>query len=793
MRDTRWTLGWRGLLLHRARSLLVLLAVGFSLAGAGTVLNAWALVRAGTAQGFAASLPVSATLVTAAPIAPALRDELRQLPGMAAARLRRSVAASVQGQGAWRAAQLVALDDFAAADIARLQPEAGAWPPPAAALVIEQSSLAFAEGRVGETLSVQLDGGAAQTVPLAGAVRDVSLAPGWMEHLVVAFATPALLQQLGAPPGFNELQLRVQDTALDRDGVRRIAAAAQARLEQAGHTVLRVEVPEPGQHVHAAQMNSLLLTQGAFGLLALLVSGCLVLNLVNATLAGQARQIGVMKTLGAGRAPILALYLGQAAALGLAATAIALPLAWAAGRQYAALKAELLNFRLDGLALPAWSPALQLAVGLLLPLLAALGPVWRIAREPVAAALRDIGIVRSGQALASRRRLPTAGLSRPLLLAIGNAFRRRQRMLLTLLALASGGAVFLAAGSLRVAVRDSVDLLYAAQRWQLSLRLAQPADAAAIETAARGVDGVQQAEAWRSARAMLQRTDGLTSDSFSLLGVPPEGRLLQPPVRAGRWLQPGDAAALVPSQSWLRQQGLGPKVRVGDRLTLRIEGQRSDWTVVGLVDSGPQPLVYAPRAALDALAGNRLASTLVVGSTAQAGAAQRDLVQRLRAALADAAAPVGASHLQAEQRRVAEDHLLMVVDFLGAMGWVMLAVGAMGLASTMGLNVLERAREIGVLRAIGAGNGAILGLIQAEGLVVVGLAWALALLLSVPVSLLLGRAFGRIMFEVPPNGWPGARALLGGGALMLAISLLACAGPALRAMRLPAARVLSYE
>ena len=52
------------------------------------------------------------------------------------------------------------------------------------------------------------------------------------------------------------------------------------------------------------------------------------------------------------------------------------------------------------------------------------------------------------------------------------------------------------------------------------------------------------------------------------------------------------------------------------------------------------------------------------------------------------------------------DHLLMVVDFLAAMGWTMLVVGALGLGSTMALAVLERTREIGVLRAIGAGDGA---------------------------------------------------------------------------------------
>lgn len=111
----------------------------------------------------------------------------------------------------------------------------------------------------------------------------------------------------------------------------------------------------------------------------------------------------------------------------------------------------------------------------------------------------------------------------------------------------------------------------------------------------------------------------------------------------------------------------------------------------------------------------------------------------------------------------------------------------------MSLGVLERTREIGVLRAIGASHGAILGMIQFEGLVVATLGWLLAIPLSIPMSLGLGAAFGRIMFRVPPVYLPGFGALLAWLALMLLISLLACAGPAWRAMRVPPALALSYE
>jgi putative ABC transport system permease protein len=135
----------------------------------------------------------------------------------------------------------------------------------------------------------------------------------------------------------------------------------------------------------------------------------------------------------------------------------------------------------------------------------------------------------------------------------------------------------------------------------------------------------------------------------------------------------------------------------------------------------------------------------------------------------------------------------MVVQFLGAMSWVMILVGGMGLASTMSLAVMERTREIGVLRAIGARHRDILLLFEIEGLVVALLAWLIALPLSVPMSIALGDAFSRIMFPVPTSYVPAFAGMLGWLVLVVIVATLACAWPALRAMRVPPAAALAYE
>ncbi len=778
---------WRDLWQHRARSVLVVLAVALGLMAAGTILNAWALVERATDLGYRASLPVSATLVLDRADARALAIAQAQ-PDVAAARLRRSVMAAVLANGRGRNAIVVSLDDYQRNDIARLRAESSVWPPADEGLWIERSSLDFSGASVGEPVSVKLAGAETQSVDIRGLVRDVSQAPSWMENLVYLYASEATLTRLGAPPGFNELQVRMRDEHPTRAEVRRGADALKNKLVAAGYTVKGVDVPEPGQHIHAAQMDSLLMTQGAFGVLALLACGFLVVNLVSAMLAGQAREIAVMKVLGGSPRQIAAMVLAQAGALGLLASLIAVPLALWLGRIYGGLKAELLNFPLDGIATPAWAVALQLAVGLALPLAAAALPVRAALRRSVGETLRDIGITREGQALSLQRgALATrlvpllGGWARPLLLSVGNAFRRRQRMLLTVLALAAGGAVYLGAANLRSAVRGSVDDLFSAQHYQVQVRVGTPQPAAKLEALAREVPGVAGAEAWRGLRTALG------SEPLTLLGVPAAGQLLQPRLIEGRWLADGTAHELVVSRLLQRQQAaltVGSQHRIAEQ----------DWTVVGLVDAGPQAIAYTSRAALDALAGNDLATSVVLRlDRPDSPIALLEAVRQLREVFTEAGIAIAASQSQTENRRVVEDHLLMVVDFLGAMGIVMIAVGAMGLASTMGLAVLERRREIGVLRAIGARDGAILAMVQVEGLTLVALAWLASLPLALPLSALLEVAFGRIMFSVPWRLVPSAATAFGWLGLMALISLLACALPARRALRIPAAQALAYN
>lgn len=785
----RWRKVLRDAWFHKPRTLLVVLAIGVGLVGAGSVLNTWMLIRQVTKAEYEKSNPASATLRTDA-VDAALVARVRRMEGIRDARARRVVVASLQSKGFSHTAELFALDDFTANRIGRIVAERGAWPPADGSIAIERSSLEFAGVALGDTVNVRVGDGTSAAFKVTGIARDVGLAPGWMDHIVYGFVTPATLLQLGAPSRLNELQIIVDDNAMDREAIRRVAYNVKTLLESSGHVVVDVDVPVPGRHVHAAQIESLLLTQGAFGVLALLMSGFLVVNLIAAMLAGQVREIGIMKAVGAGNGQLAGMYFGLSFVLGVIATAVALPAAALIGRVYAQVTADLLNFSIAGVAIPTKSFLLQCTAGILLPVCAAAIPVTRGCRISVSAALRDLGIAERGGPSIGRLRGSLHGVSRPVLMSVRNAFRRRQRLALTLLTLSTGGAVYLGALNLRASIMRSVDLLFKPQHYDMSLSFAASWPADSIEALLRSVPGVVAAEAWSSAHAALSRVDGTMGNAFAIAGPPAATTLFTPDVLVGRWLRAGDRNALVVNAALLADE---PALKVGNDVTLLVAGRPSRWHVVGVVETGLSPAGFAPREDVAALVSHGRMAGAVLKTAAYDEAAHIVLVQRLRAMLGLHGYDVSASQVVEENRRVVEDHLLMVSGFLGVMATLMIVVGGLGLAATMSLAVLERTREIGVMRAIGATRGSLLAMFQVEGLVIALLSWAIAVPLSLPMSIVLGRAFSRIMIPVRVTYVPDAVGVLTWFAVVLVVSALACGWPAWRATQHTAAAALAYD
>ncbi|MDT8307545.1 MAG: ABC transporter permease, partial [Anaerolineae bacterium] len=135
----------------------------------------------------------------------------------------------------------------------------------------------------------------------------------------------------------------------------------------------------------------------------------------------------------------------------------------------------------------------------------------------------------------------------------------------------------------------------------------------------------------------------------------------------------------------------------------------------------------------------------------------------------------------------------VLTTFLLIMSFLLASVGSIGLMGTMSLNVMERTREIGVMRAIGASNRAIMTIVLMEGVLIGLVSW----LLSGVVALPLSKQLADVMFQIIFDRDAALAFTLSGNliwlGLVLLLSVLASVIPAYNASRLTIREVLAYE
>ncbi|HET7769361.1 MAG TPA: ABC transporter permease, partial [Chloroflexota bacterium] len=739
-----------------------------------------------------------------------LADSAARVEGVAAAEGIRSATVRVKtGPDQWRALALTARQDFQRQSLDKVAPVQGAWPPPRRELVIERSAFSLLNAAVGDEVTIEARDGKRQQVRIAGTAHDIGSPPAIFTGEVYGYATLETFEWLGLLPGgpapgaageanpsrraFTQLAITVAERPDDEAHIKEVAERVKRRVEQAELTVSGIDVPTPGEHPANEVIQPLLLTMGVLGTFSLFLSGFLVVNTVTALLTQQVPQIGVMKALGAGSGQLLRMYLGTVLVYGALAFLVAAPLAAGAGYGLSAYLASIVNFDLNGFSAPTEALLLEAGVALLVPLLAALWPVLSGTRLTVREALS----ARGGTGTLGRGWLDRAierlrGLPRPLLLSLRNTFRRKARLALTLTTLTLGGAIFIGVLSLRSSIMVTLEQALEYFQYDVEVTLADRYRADAVIEEALRVPGVTGAEVWAIGNVRLVHPDGREGNNTTIFAPPAETRMVKPTLVEGRWLAPDDTDAIVLNTEALK--GFGG-VRVGDTITLRLGKKDTTWRVVGTVRSTlTGPIVYAPFPTYSRLEGSPgRAARLQVTTERHDTAAQEVVATALKTRLDESRLRVAATVTVGSLREGMVKQIDTIIFLMAAMAILMAVVGGLGLMGTMSINVLERTREIGIMRAIGAPTRAMLQIFVTEGVLIGGLSWAVGAVVAVPISKLMSDAIGQALFQTQLTyafSLPGAGVWLG---TVLALAALASVLPAARAARLTVREVLAYE
>lgn len=801
MQNPRWRKVIGDLWSNKTRTLLVALSIAIGVFTVGMIAEARERMIRGLSEEYIAGNPFSAVISTKEPFDEDLVEVIRDTPGVAEAEGRRTVTVRLQvGPDQWETLQLNAIRDFDDIRIAKFNLEQGQWPPPDKAMLIERSALSPMLGvniTMGDTVVIETLDQTRREIPVVGVVHDLHVAPTFIFGDYYGYITEETLEWLGEPREYNTVRFMVpQDKLFDREFVNDVAAEVRRRIERSGREVDSIFIPpEPGKSPIATfALQPIIFLMSTLGVLAVFLSGFLVTNTISALLTQQVRQIGIMKSIGAHNRQIIGMYFVLVMIFGLIALVIAAPLAYVAAGLFTDFFAELFNFNPQTYGIIPSVLALMLFVSLVVPLVASIQPIVKGTGITIREALSgESSGGRYGTSRIDRLLNRVRGVSRPLLLSLRNTFRQKRRLILTLVTLTLGGAIFTSVLSVQDSISRTLDELFGELlRYDVQIEFDQPYRVEKIEQEALAVPGVVAAESWGGTAARRLRPDDTESEVVFFQAPPADSTLIKPRVEQGRWLLPGDENAVVLSTAWLNDE---PDVQIGDEVILKIGGRETTWVVVGFIRGlGNSLLAYAnydyfAREARQA----GLSSTLNITTAQHWPEYQEQVAQNLEEHFRSAGLTVRSSTTSAGEQSRSESQFGIITSLLLIMAVLIALVGGLGLMGTMSMNVLERTREIGVMRAIGSSDGSILRIVIVEGVLIGLISWVLGAIIALPISKLLSDQVGMIFLGSPFSyvfSLPGALLWLG---IVLALATIASFLPAWNASRLTVRDVLAYE
>jgi putative ABC transport system permease protein len=780
---------WRS----KGRTLLAVLSIFIGVFAVGTITGLRDLLPGRMLGSYSATNPAHIIILLNGSVNDDDITSLARLPGVAGIQGMSNLGAQwrMTDTAPWRTASIV-MRDYVHQQFNTLELLSGAWPTKDTVAVDVTAVESFGLPTHGDfTLKIN---DREREIKIGGVVRDLAItAPSFGGNASI-YISRDMAENIFGAGRYSRLSLQIP--VFSTRNAEAAVGQIKGQLEKMGASIYFYQITPPDKHPAQDTINGIIMILGVMAILSLALGLFLVINTVNAIVAQQVPQIGVLKAIGGTTRQLLVLYLSGVLIYGVLALALAVPLSALATNAVAGMMLKVIAIPADLTFRVSQQAVIQQAIiALLVPLLAALWPIFSGVRITVRQAISSYGIGGSfGKGLLDRLLSRLRFLPRTVSLTIRNTFRRKGRVVLTEMTLIMAGVVFIMVMSSAASFTYTVNYLIDNLGLRVLINFQRPVridELLPVINAQPNIDQVEM-QLFQASSAFLNKDDVKGEDVF-VYAVQPDSALLKLPVVAGRWLLPEDGHAVVLNRNRADQLG----VTVGDKVWLSLEDtqHKSEWTVVGTVFdlSGMQRTAYVSLPVYQrdmGLVGRSTSAWLT--TTPDNAATQLQVEQQLRDTLNARGLSVANTQTQIQNKQNAENQFGVVTKLLMIMSILIAAVGAIGLAGTLSINVLERRREIGVMRAIGASSVTIAGIFIGEGLLLGLLAWVIAIPLSIPVGQAFSAVIGKVInFDILYQfSWNGALTWL---IIIVVLSVLGSLLPAIRATRVSVRQSLAYE
>jgi putative ABC transport system permease protein len=682
--------------------------------------------------------------------------------------------------------QVIGITDFANMTINRFKLIEGQLPGPGQ-IILESSSRMFSDVHIGDSVSIQV-GATYKALTVSGFIVTQGRPQAPLAGRAYGYMAEPAFETFFERSGVTNFAIRVKD--YDK---------RYQTLTQISQVMSERHAPVQGSDVGRDDSISEI-ADGVFGIMnvlsviAILLSVILLLGTVMALITEQVQAIGTMKALGGRRGKIMRHYLVLVGIYATIGTTIGIAVGIAGGYLLALYLGGLVSLEIGPLQVEPSLIVEGALVGIGTPLLAALIPVYMGTRITVKQALSSYGVEntanRGDRGWARIARVAFGLFPQTFQFGMRGIFRKRLRTVLTLLTLATSGAAFLAVQTANYSFNTFLGQVYTVYHYDVMVSLSDAMPLSRYQQLLSPVPGVGRIESFSQDKATTDWGDA------ALTGVQVDTQLYRYEVTAGRWFTSSDTDAVIISQDAAEKSGL----KVGNTIHFTIGLHTLHWQVIGIArdfsDIGPGNfgVLLTPITQMNALfdmAGDSSQKVMIQTTIPAATPEDIDaLARKVDTALSNAGYLPDVATVQ-QQIEQAQSKYQTIYTLLDLVAIVIALVGSIGLANALVMSVLERRREIGILRSLGGVGRKVAQVFWAEGATLGGLAWVLALLLGFPAAWGLLEIQARLLAPVPFAF--NSLNLVWMFLVIFILASLACVGPAFAATRVKIAQTLRYE
>jgi putative ABC transport system permease protein len=742
---------FRELRIYQGRTAMALVGILIGITSIGFVLTTFSILTREMDVNYMNTNPSSIVLKVSNLDARGV-NLVKEMQDNTSVEVRKTLSARINREnGTYGTIYLFAVENFKNLKLDTFHLEKGALPASSDQMVLERDSLknlTFLKKGYGERVAVKLPGGTEANINLSGIVHAPGLSPASMEKYSYAFLTLEALQNLGYSGWYDEIHLVAYDSRFDREKLRRLAADMKEQLMQNGYQVAKVDVPVPGKHPHGDQLKSLLFLLQAFAVISLFVACIIIINLLNFIMSTQTKQIAIMKSYGASTLDIALPYFLYVLLISIAAILISIPISIFVGSGYSDFAAGVLNFEITSYRIPSWVTVVEVTAGILIPLISAFYPIYRSCKITVKEGLSEQSSTGKAMKTPSLLRRRISRTNTKIRIPLNNVFRKKGRSILAILALATGGVLFMTSQNIVASIDRTVDVSMDTFSYDFDVRLCGQYPDEELLNKLSNIDGVKEAEIYKANTAVFQKDDGTESAFYTIKALPIDSSMIRFNLLKGSNIETSGPAVIINKALWDEEKWMQP----GMTVTMKVGDQSTSVVIAGIVkEVPPLPSIYINLDTYEAIFSQSSRQNILFSVKDLTLDEQVELSKKLEADFAAEGIEISENWNISLLRKAFVEHLNVIVNFLSVVALLAVVVGGLSIASAIGINITERKRELGIQRAIGVNSRQIITMISSEVILMGVAGWLLGVVLAYPISIWTGNYFGQIFLHTDLN------------------------------------------